>query len=155
MKEDYNIQDELKELSPLLSELRQQEEGYKVPHLYFESLQNKVLRQVNETPQKVGFFARLVSLRTLAVAASLVLLLVAAVFLLPNSNNTQIADLESINTETLAMYLDENADDLDLDLFLGDDFQLDFTDGLNLDTDEWGDYIEEELLDEDINELLL
>jgi len=52
------------------------------------------------------------------------------------------------------MYLDENAEDLDLDLFIEDDFQLDFTDGLNLDSDEWGDYIEEELLDSDTDELL-
>jgi len=148
VKKDHNIQDELKELSPLLSELRQEEEGYKVPHLYFESLQNKVLRQVNETPQKVGFFARLGWLRTLAVAASLLLLLVAGVFLLPNSNNIQVTDLENISTETLAMYLDENVEELDLDEFLEDDFQLDFADGLNLDTDEWEDYIEEELLDE-------
>jgi len=42
--------------------------------LYFESLQNKVLRQVNEVPQKAGFFARLGWGRTLAVAASVALL---------------------------------------------------------------------------------
>ena len=155
MKKDHNIQDELKELSPLLSELRQEEEGYKVPHLYFESLQNKVLRQVNEAPQKVSFFARLGWGRIFAMVASVLLLLVVGVFLLPNSNNTEVAELENISTETLAMYLDENVEEMDLDAFLEDDFQLDFTDGLNLDSDEWENYIEEELLDEDINELLL
>ncbi len=153
MKEDYNIQDELKELSPLLSELRQEEEGYKVPHLYFESLQDKVLRQVNEAPQKAGLFVRFGWARTLATAASVAVLLMAGVFLLNQSDNVQVAELEDISTEALAMYLDENADDWDLDLFLEDDFQLDFTDGLNLDADEWGDYIEEELLDEDTEEL--
>lgn len=153
MKKDHNIQDELKELSPLLTKLRQEEEGYKVPHLYFESLQNKVLGQVNETPQKAGFLARLGWGRTVTMIASVVLLLVVGVFLLPNFNNTQVADLESISAEALAMYLDENVEELELDLFLEDDFQLDFTDGLNLDSDEWGDYIEEELLDSDTDEL--
>jgi len=155
VKNNDHIQDELKELSPLLSELRQEEEGYKVPHLYFESLQDKVLRQVNETPQKAGLFVRFGWMRTLAMAASVAVLLLAGMFLLNKSDDTQVADIEieKISTEVLAMYLDENADDWDLDLFLEDDFQLDFADGLNLDSDEWGDYIEEELLDEDTDEL--
>lgn len=155
MKKDDNIQDELKELSPLLSKLRQEDEGYKVPHLYFESLQDKVLRQVNEVPQKAGLFARFGWRRNLAVAASVAVLLLAGIFLLNKSDDTQVADLENISTEVLAMYLDENADNLDLDILIEDEFELDFADGLNLDADEWGEYIEEELLDEDINELLL
>jgi len=155
MKKDHNIQDELKELSPLLAEIRQEEEGYKVPHLYFESLQNKIIRQVNETPQKTGFFARFGWLRGFATVASVAVLLLAGIFLLKNTNDTQVADLENISTETLAMYLDENADDWDLDLFIEDDFQLNFTDALNLDSDEWEDYIEEELLDSDTDELFL
>lgn len=155
MKKEHNIQDELKELSPLLAELREEEEGYKVPHLYFESMQNKVLRQVNEVPQKAGLFARFSWMRNLAVAASVAVLLLVGVFLLQNTNDAQVADLENISTDVLAMYLDENVEDWDLDLLIEDDLQLDFSDGLNLDEDEWEDYIEEELLDNDTDELLL
>lgn|GEM_PF-3106315 len=148
MKNKDHIQDELNELSPLLAELRQEEEGYKVPHLYFESLQNKVLNQVQEAPQKVGFFMRFGWVRGLAMVASVAVLLLAGVFLFQN-NNTETADIENISTDALAMYLDGNVEDWDLDLLIEDGFELDFTNGLNLDADEWDDYIEEELLDSD------
>ncbi len=155
MKQEHNIQDELKELSPLLAELQQEEEGYKVPHLYFESMQNKVLRQVNEVPQKAGLFERFSWMRNLVVAASVAVLLLAGMFLLQNTNDAQVADLENISTDVLAIYLDENVEDWDWDLLLEDDLQLDLSDGLNWDSDEWGDYIEEEFLNDDLNELLL
>jgi len=148
VKNKDHIQDELNELSPLLAELRQEEEGYKVPHLYFESLQNKVLNQVQEAPQKVGFFMRFGWVRGLAMVASVAVLLLAGVFLFQN-NNTETADIENISTDALAMYLDGNVEDWDLDLLIEDGFELDFTNGLNLDADEWDDYIEEELLDSD------
>lgn len=155
MKKDHNIQDELQELSPLLAGLKQQEEGYKVPHLYFESLQDKVLRQVNEVPQEAGLFARFGWMRNLAMAASVAVLLLVGVFLLQHSEGTQVADLEHVSTDVLAMYLDENVEDWDWDLLVEDDLQLDLSNGLNWDSDEWGDYIEEEFLDDDLNELLL
>lgn len=148
MKNKDHIQDELNELSPLLAELRQEEEGYKVPHLYFESLQNKVLNQVQEASQKVGFFMRFGWVRGSVMVASVAVLLLAGVFLFQN-NNTETADIENISTDVLAMYLDGNVEDWDLDLLIEDDFELDFTNGLNLDADEWDDYIEEELLDSD------
>jgi len=154
VENNNNIQNELRELSPLLAKLRE-EEGYKVPHLYFESMQDKVLRQVNEVPQKASLFARFSWMRGLVVAASVAVLLLAGMFLIQNTNKTQVADLENISTGVLAMYLDENVEDWDWDLLVEDDLQLDLSDGLNWDSDEWGDYIEEEFLDDDLNELLL
>jgi len=103
---------------------------------------------VQEAPQKVGFFMRFGWVRGLAMVASVAVLLLAGVFLFQN-NNTETADIENISTDALAMYLDGNVEDWDLDLLIEDGFELDFTNGLNLDADEWDDYIEEELLDSD------
>ena len=153
MKKKHDIQEELQELSPLLAQIREGEEGYKVPHLYFESLQNKVLDKVNEQPKKSGFIFSFLWLRGLAVAASVAVLLLAGVFIFNNSNKAKIADLEGISTDALAMYLDENVEDWDLDLLIEDDLQFDFSKGLNLDGEEWEGYIEEEFLNEDVGDL--
>ena len=103
---------------------------------------------MQEASQKVGFFMRFGWVRGSVMVASVAVLLLAGVFLFQN-NNTETADIENISTDVLAMYLDGNVEDWDLDLLIEDDFELDFTNGLNLDADEWDDYIEEELLDSD------
>ncbi len=153
MKNNKDIQDELKGIAPLLSNMDKNEEGYQVPHLYFETLQNKVMNKIAEQPAQESVLNRflksiLQAKYALAIAGVLALLMVGTFVINPeNTNNT--ASLASISTEELAAYLDDNIDDMELDVLLENtETTLDFSDGMNFDLDEMEDYIDNEFFDE-------
>lgn len=145
MKKDNNIQEELQNISPLLAQMKDEQEGYKVPHLYFETLQDKVLAEAKKQPKKTGILARLFRPQ-LTLVASIMILLLAGIFLFNNNKNTQITDLEEISTEELAWYVNENIDDFDLLLEI-DEPNLNISNGIELDPNDLENYIEEEFID--------
>lgn len=145
MKKDNNIQEELQDISPLLAQIRSEEEGYKVPHLYFETLQDKVLAEAKKQSEKTDIFARLFRPQ-LVLVASVMILFVAGIFLFNNNKNTQITDLKEISTEELAWYVNENIDDFDLLLEI-DEPNLNISNGIELDPNDLENYIEEEFID--------
>jgi len=148
MKKDNNIQEELQNISPLLTQMKDEKEGYKVPHLYFETLQDKVLAEAKKQPEKINIFARFSKARFTLISACTILILLAGVFLLKNENQTEVVNLEQISTETLALYVDENIDDFDIDLSVEIDAPtLDISDGIHLDPNELENYIEEEFIE--------
>jgi len=119
--ENKNIHEELQDISPLLTQMKGEKECYKVPHLYFENLQDKVLTKVAEQPQNTSVFARLFK-------------------------STEVATLDNISTEALALYVDENIDDLDLEVLLENDTpDLDFSDDIDIDQKVLEYYIENDL----------
>lgn len=129
MENNNNIQDELKDIAPLLAKMKGKEDGYTVPHLYFESLQDKVLAAATKETEKISIFTRFFQPRIVAMFASIAVLLVAGIFLLNQTENEKVATLEDISTEELSLYMDENIDNFDLDLlFEGDspEFDIDF-----------------------------
>lgn len=154
MKNSPQIQDELKDIAPLLSEMDKSQEGFNVPHLYFETLQDKVMNRLAEKPAPEGIFSRffktlLQPSYALAFGTVLVLLLATIMFLLPTENqNTDI--LASISTEDLSSYLDENIDDFDLDLLMENNATstLDFSDGMNFELNELEEYIDNDFIDQ-------
>jgi len=144
--DDKNIHEELQNISPLLTQMKGEKEGYKVPHLYFENLQYKVLTKVAEQPEKTSVFARLFRPRVLAMFASLLLVLLAGMLVLNNVESTEVATLDNISTEALALYVDENIDDLDLEVLLENDTpDLDFSDDIDIDQKVLEYYIENDL----------
>ncbi len=141
-----NIYEELQDISPLLTQMKGEKEGYKVPHLYFEKLQDKVLTKVAEKPQTMSIFARLFRPRIAAVFASLLLVSLVGVLVFNRVENTKIATLEDVSTEALALYVNENADDLDLDILLENDMpDLDFGDNIYIEQEALEYYIENDL----------
>jgi len=145
MKKDNNIQEELQSISPLLAQMKDAEEGYKVPHLYFETLQDKVLAEAKQQPKKIGLLARFFRPQ-LALLVSIMILLAAGIFLFNTNQSTQVADLKEVSTEELAWYVNENIDDVDLLLEI-DDPELNISNGIDLDPNELENYIEEEFID--------
>jgi len=154
VKNSPHIQDELKDIAPLLSEMDKSQEGFNLPHLYFETLQDKVMNRLTEKPEQESrfsrFFKTLLQPRYAIVLGSvLVLLLATTLFLRPaDAENTDI--LASISTEELSSYLDENIDDFDLDMLMEDNATstLDFSDGMDFDLNELEEYIDNDFIDQ-------
>lgn len=154
MKNSPHIQDELKDIAPLLSEIDKSQEGFNVPHLYFETFQDKVMNRLAEQPEPESrfsrFFKTLLQPRyAMALGSVLILLLATTMFLRPvEEQNTDI--LASISTEELSSYLNENIDDFDLDLLMEDNATstLDFSDGMDFDLNELEEYIDNDFIDQ-------
>lgn len=146
------MKNELKDIAPFLSRMDKQEEGFKTPHLYFETLQDKVLTKVREVPETENaftrFFKTLLQPRAALVLTSALALLIVTTVLLKPSGNGETDALASITTDELSAYLDENIGDFDLDILLDNTSAiLDFSDGMNFELNELEEYIDDDFLD--------
>lgn len=124
MNKEKDIHKELEELSPLLAKMKSQKESIEMPENYFHYLENSVMQQVElenvpvlqktETAS-IPFLHRLFLSRTVAGLASVILLIIAGIYLNTNrveaSEPSQFADLT--DTEILN-YLADNAEILDI-----------------------------------------
>lgn len=127
MDKKINIKDELKEQAPFLSQkLKETQGGFKVPDGYFESFSDRILQSVKEDGMNGGTVVQLPSstafieskkkkspFRMIAVAASILLLVVAGLWFVPQNTSTdnQLAELENYSETEVLQYLDENMDD--------------------------------------------
>ncbi len=121
---------ELKELSPLLSELRAANEGFEVPEGYFDQLQQEMLekaigpleierKNIAERPVILGVLKNHQA-RWIAIAAS-VLLLILAGWWFSKPDLRVDADqfaLVEVSTEEANAYLDAHVEDYELALLV-------------------------------------
>lgn len=164
MKKNTDIQNELKEQSPFLSKkLKEAEGGFKVPSGYFDSLSDKILQEVkaedatvvqipNSTTDVISIKKKQ-PFRMIAAAASIALIVVAGLWLMPQSTVTHNphAELEAYSEAEVLQYLDENMDDFGFEHLVESgivsDTDIDFQDISNF-SDEETDFYLESLLDD-------
>lgn len=163
MKNRKEIQDELGELSPFLSELKQEETGMNVPEHYFDFLTESVMEQVALIPKvapssssttQEPWYAFLFDKRILSgLAMTLVLLLTTLFFRNQPANQPSIAEISS---EEAAIYIAAHLEDFETTLFTEGDFIEEINDA-ELNEEEIDLYLEEviEELDIEILEQLL
>jgi hypothetical protein len=160
MKKDKHIEDELREQSPFLSEkFKENKGGFKIPEGYFETLPDKILDKVEEeSATKVvhidslssGSSAKVKKIRPyrlIATAASVMLLIVAGLWVMnPSETTSQYTALEQLNEEGVLQYLDENMDEFDFSSLVESgivmDNEIDFKDISELSDEETDIYID-------------
>ena len=117
--------DELKGLSPLLRDLRQQEEGFRVPEGYFGALEDSVFSRVETTgnPRKPamrakrgGFFGRFSRSQGMWAAAAALALLLAATWLLMIKPEQPVVAKQELTEEEIETYVLENIHEFDAEL---------------------------------------
>lgn len=125
MDKDKNIHKELEDLSPFLAKMKDKEETIEMPDNYFHYLENSVMQQVQleNTPVlptnegvSIPFWSHFFSRRVIMSLASVVLLIIAGVYL--NETKTDISNdalqfADLTDTEILN-YLTDNAEGLDI-----------------------------------------
>ena len=175
MNKKDDIREELREHSPFLSKLKDQEEAFKVPKGYFKSLPDEIMRQIKaeENPispqsspsildQLINQLQWLLQPRpALALASIAVLIAIGISFLgsdnIPTTENDLWADISS---EEINQYVASNIEDFDTDLLIetgniDPDWELNTMEDLE---EEELDMIIDELIDdislEDIEDVL-
>jgi len=142
MKERNNLEEELREITPFLSTMKKEGDGFKVPENYFKNLPDEIIGQLPADNQNVivkegrsgNWFTELLNSINwllqprLAMAFGSVLLLVFAGLFLLNSPSEleQNISLSDISLEELEMYFEENIDEYDTGILVeGNEILLD------------------------------
>lgn len=172
MNRKNEIKEELKEHSPFLSKLKEEELPFKVPDRYFQNLQAEVLRQVKaeEAPakaQKIWLEQLLEQIKwwlqprpALALASMVLLVAVGLNFLSNNSTATSDFSLADLSEEEIRNYVSDNLDEFDLDLILqvnASDPEWELNPTLDLKDAELEQYLDEiidEIEEEDLEDFL-
>lgn len=169
MKND-DINKELKENAPLLSELDKTKEGYSVPFNYFEGLPEQIMDQVipqstpveapsESRPSLLDWLAGFLQPRYAMALASMVgLLMVGGYFWNGATNDLSNPDLlaASISAEDVQLYVQENIDEFALELLAEDGtVELDMNELIDLNESDLQDYIDDVILDDLDDEDLL
>lgn len=160
MKNRKEILDELGELSPFLSEIRQKETGMKVPKHYFDFLTESVMEQVALIPKptsselpvaKSTWYTFLFNKRILAGLTAMLLLLTTVLFFKnqPVSSESAFAELSS---EEAATYIAAHLEDFETTLFIEGAFIEEIED-MEIDEAEVDLYLEEIIEDLDTETL--
>lgn len=160
MKYKKEIQDELDELSPFLSELKQQETGMGVPEHYFDFLTASVMEQVVLIPKssasvlpkaKPVWYAFLFNERIWSGLAMTLLLMVTILFF----RNQPIADeptFAEISSEEAVIYIAAHLEDFETSLFTEGDF-IEEMEAAKIEDEEIDLYLEEIIEDLDTETL--
>lgn len=176
MEENFDINKELKEIAPFLSELEKKEEGYQVPFNYFEGLSDQIMEQVvpepiksvepeaEKRPSLLDWLAGILQPQprmALALATMVGVLCVGYYFFggTGATNNFSNSDLlaANISAEDAKLYVQENLDEFALELLAEDEtIEMDYNTVFDLNESELQDYIDEEEMLEDFedNDLL-
>jgi hypothetical protein len=119
------INDELKELSPLLRDLKQRDDGFRLPEGYFEAVEESVFgrmeaagvrRQPKLESRQGGLFARLFQPSVMWAAAAVALALAAIWFFKPQTatnENLMATTAPELTAEEIETYVLENINDFD------------------------------------------
>ncbi len=122
--------EELQALSPQLAELKNQDDGFKVPPGYFENLADEVLDKIQEArkashterPQQapiIGLHTRRRWMIGIAAAATIVLASALWLFNPQPDANTTTASLEQLPTDVLLDYIQENLAEFETEELVG------------------------------------
>jgi len=167
MKENLDINKELKEIAPLLSKQDKNEEGYNLPFNYFEVLPDQIMAkvqpEVNEpvmadakkSPSLLNWLTSLLQPRYALTLAAMVGAIMVGSYIFTGATETS-SDAEllaaSITAEDARLYVQENLDDFALELLADDEtVELDYNTIFDLNESDLQQYIEEEVL-EDLEE---
>ena len=160
MKYKKEIQDELDELSPFLSELKQKKTGMELPEHYFDFLTASVMEQVVLIPKssssvlptaKPAWYAFLLNKHIWSGLAMTLLLLVTILFF----RNQPISDepaFAEISSEEAVIYIAAHLEDFEPALFTEGDF-IEEIEATKIDDAEVDLYLEEIIEDLDIETL--
>jgi hypothetical protein len=169
------IKEELKNLSPMLSQLKEQDDPFKVPQGYFKQFQEAMLEQLKEPERNTDKAPTPWSLQNLldqltwlfqprmALALSSVLILLIAGWFLFNKNTSvqsQELNFAALSVEEIQQYIDSNLDDFDEETvkqIAQDDQNIQMIPRNGIETEELNRYLDgmmEELDPEDLEELL-
>lgn len=147
MKYRKEVEEELEQLSPFLAQLREEQDGFKVPENYFDYLSESIMEQVKlapkpdfATPKKVvvPWYAFLFNRKLVSGLATLTVLLVAALFLFNQPTKTN--EIAEISEEEALNYIANHLDEFETSLFT--------------DTDLLEEISEVEFEEEELNEFL-
>lgn len=165
------VKEELKELSPLLYQLKEKDPPFKVPEGYFNQLQNELLEQLRESPEQnsskrsgwniqklLDQIGWLFQPRMGMAAASVLILLVAAWFLFQPNEGVPGHELNfaSLSIEEIQNYINNNLDDFDEETVkkvAQDDQNIQWIPQNDIDTEELDRYLDEMLEEIDPREL--
>lgn len=118
------INDELQKRSPLLREMRQKDDGFRVPEGYFEALEDSVFNRIEAAgarrnpvweSHKGGMFARIFRAKWVWAAAAVFVLVLAATWFF-KSNLTQTAPVaasQELTEEEIEAYVANNIHDFE------------------------------------------
>ena len=118
------MDDEIKKSSAWLNELRQQDDGFKLPDGYFNSLEDRVFSRIEaagiqrkvQAPKLKKHAKRFALLQILMAAAAVFTLVLAAVwFIKPSGSLTQPLASVELGDEEIETYLLEHVQDFEID----------------------------------------
>ena len=169
MDKRNEIREELKELSPFLSKLKEKGDGFSVPANYFESLSEEIFDKTGLNSSKAvkhrkGIFEQFIESLQLILQpryamalASIAILLVAGIYFLrpASGNNTQeVAIMAELTNEEIGDYINSNIDDFATDLMVEAETEgIDITPELEADPSEVEEYLDNIIDEIDIDEL--
>ena len=159
------IREELENLSPFLSKMKEEKEGFEIPRNYFKSLPNRVFEKLGNEPSplaiseksSLGFWSNpfqfILKPRYALAFATLSLLVTAGIFW--TNNSTETAPLADLTSEEIQTYISNNIYEFDEALFLESDLGFENFESLeNAESDEFLNNIIDDLDIEDLEELL-
>jgi hypothetical protein len=168
MKEDF--EEELKNLSPFLSDLKKQkkEDGFKTPKYYFDTLADKVIENAQPKTEVTPIYVAQPSLATrvsewlaglmqprLALAYATVLFLaVGGFYFFKSTQKAESCDeLACLPQEEIKTYISDNINEFDEEMLIGNAQIAENTEGpllKNLDEKEVEQYLIDNLDDKDL-----
>jgi len=161
MERKTEILKELKELSPFIAEMKEKEDGFKVPEHYFDYLSGSVLEQVKLQRDPSFFISREKSFKWLdffrryQVSLGFTVVILIALIVVPFYRDHNEENLADISAEDAALYIANNLDDFETSLFIQEGLLEDIADSdfSNININELNDYLEESI--DEIDEILL
>lgn len=123
-----NVAEELKEISPLLHTIKEDNTPFKVPENYFNQFQDQMLQRLNMNPEPASHspiawrikswldqLGYLLQPRMALALSSVLILLIASWFLFSPEKGPSSGDLNfaSLSIDEIQQYIDANLDDFD------------------------------------------
>ena len=157
-KEKTNIDRELEDLSPTLSKLRREKDGFESPAHYFDYLTNSILEQTSllktetatiPTVARSSWWQRLFRPQFVGSLMGVALLLIAVVQLWPTSNTDDPTDL---TVQEMASYVNQHIEDFEMDLLL-EEISLEEVTELEIESEMVEEFLQENLEEVDLHAL--
>ena len=159
------VREELENLSPFLSKMKEKKEGFEVPKNYFKGLPNQIFEKLGNEPSPLampeksgqGFWSNpfqfLFRPKYALAFATVSLLIMASIFW--TNNPTETLPLAELTSEEIQTYISDNIDEFDEELFMESNLRFEDLEAFeNADSDELLNDIIDDLDIEDLEELL-
>ena len=169
MENQDDIKKELEQLSPLLRGLKEKGTGFSVPENYFQQLPDQILEQLKPSTQErvtarpiwlenfQQFMLSLFQPRFALALASVLILVVAIIFINPGSNE-EVAMSIDLTEEEISAYIADNIEEFNIDMLIeGGEIDLGVISPTNTlsnpEEEDLDEYLDEIIDDLDLEEL--